>query len=1368
MVNPFDQFDEVKSNSSPTVNPFDQFDKKEIEVENDTDVSTTNPFDQFDKKETEVEEPSLLGGLVKSVGEAIEEEFPTLTSIAKAVVSGEEEQPEVDAEGYYDTKDVNVGYFTEPLKTDDSFAKDLYYSVPAIVGSVAKGTGEIAKTVGDLVTTGIDKVFDTDTRTSYIKSLDTVIDYFKKEDESLKIKFPEYRNMMDQFEGERYEMLGKELVRLPATITAYGAAKKGIKKLADNVVPKGKKFKKTKSILKKSVATTGGIGASALADVFQRDPDEMYLANISKDLKEIFEVKPGLMNDTLTILEELKQNPNDTELQQRAKQIKETLLFEGVGATVISALFVPNLLTKAVKSLRKTPEAKEKAILKGITNKTDDGKRTIVDGEEVIKDVSEEGDVVYKKRSKFTEAVGKLNTAAGRLLRSDAALPKQVAEASIKRSAADKAFTLGVKDNIQQLKKIQKKDKVSDESLSNYINNNIDDGLSDGVRLKADQIKKLITTNESKINDMLGLSGENKIGLGFNGGDTYFTRTFEANNNPAYLDMIQKAMEGTLKRNVPKNADFITKVENARTYFRSNGMSKATDEELDGAIMQLVKKLSGEDKGIVSKILDGTEGRAFKGLASQAAKVLKTRKQLDKPILDLLGEQKDPYAKISATLTNQNKLLSEINYLSQVDDFFRKNSDEVVELGGLIPKLPVARTRIKAGSPTTKESADLYNIAEEALGKFGGGTKLLKDLHVSPQMYNYVRNGLDIFNPRDQVGGAFTRSLSQISAYGQSTQTILDLPAYAINTYGALQALAANGLIFSPAAYKGAKIATSNFAKQLSAFRKNDTTTKKAIERLERLKSSGVIDTDLTSEMITKNINVYGKQIGSKFGKIGQAYSKAMEKASTAYGAPDTYSKLVGFEGEFAVLGKVFPRIKSETLKQYDDRIFDMAAERIRNTMPSYSVAAPLARSLSRLPIGTYALFPSEMVRTTKNILTYAVKDIKDGVRNGNKKQVAMGLRRLTGLGVTATGVDYVLRDNNQQVGVTDKTNRVMSVLSPEWGKNSKRYHTQGLIEGPDGRILTRFINSSSIDAQDYLKVPIRAIIGKLTAGQDVSEFEIKEVMDGMRKAIVGPYTNPKFVTEALINLFQKDFYSDVPEEEGLSIENSERVFGELQKSLQPGTMQVILKNLEARRSEEKRGRGEGRNEYGFPQTAKDQFTWLTTGIRPVTMDIKKSMGFNLSNDIKAIKSTKDAFIKRLGKIGKDAPFTEDIRKEIIAEYDDLQGKKFRAMQKLADKASLFADLEYQNKNNNTIQFGLSTVLDAATSGFNYGVPDEIIYAQTIRNGLGKLEGGIFMPDDLSNDKRLFKLIENKSWTNTLIGDLVEAQSKYYGRKLKE
>lgn len=56
-----------------------------------------------------------------------------------------------------------------------------------------------------------------------------------------------------------------------------------------------------------------------------------------------------------------------------------------------------------------------------------------------------------------------------------------------------------------------------------------------------------------------------------------------------------------------------------------------------------------------------------------------------------------------------------------------------------------------------------------------------------------------------------------------------------------------------------------------------------------------------------------------------------------------------------------------------------MAAERVRDTMPSYSVAAPAARSLSRLPFGTYALFPSEMVRTTKNQLKYAIRDLREG-----------------------------------------------------------------------------------------------------------------------------------------------------------------------------------------------------------------------------------------------------------------------------------------------------------------------------------------------------------------------------------------------------
>jgi len=1337
--------------------------------------------EEKDVKEEPKEESSFIGGIIDDAGDLIEEEFPTLTSLAKAVVSDEEEPSIDNLEDFYATADdPNKGYFAKP-KDDTTFLGDLYYSIPAIAGSTAYGIKEFGKSLGELATVGIDKALGTNTRASYINALETAGKFIDETDEELRIKSPSYRSIAEQFQGDRYTELGQELSRLPATFAAIGVGRKTAKKITDKLleVPEGKVLGKATKRLKKTAEKSGQIlgggGAVLVADVFQRDPDQMYIAEVATDLKKLSGEKPGLLNDALTIIEELNQNPNDTELQKRSKQIKETLLLEGVGQAVVTSLFLPRVISRAIKSVSKTPAAKEEAVKEGITNITNNGKRTRVDGEEIVKDVSEEGDVVYKKRSKVTEAIGKINTAAGRLLRSDAALPKQLSEAAIARSNADKAFVAGVKDNIRQLKKIKKKDNVSDEALSKYINENIDEGLTDSVRAKADQIKGLIVRNEAKINNLLGLEGKDKIGVGFNGDNVYFTRTFEAVNNPAYMKKIKKAMEGSLNKEVKEDADFIAKVTNARKYFRKKGL-KGTDDELDAAVVNLVERLSGSGRGFLDNLLEGATDKEMNSLAGQAAKVLKTRKKLDQPVLDLLGEQKDPFAKISATLTNQNKLIAEINYLSEVDNFFRKNMGEEVELGGLIPKLSTARSGVKVGRQGTKESADLYNISEEAIGKFGGKSNLLKNMHVSPQMYNYVNNGLDIFNPRKRQGGigsAFMRSMAQLSAYGQSTQTVLDLPAYMVNTYGAFQALASNGLLFSPSAYRQAGKATSTFARQLASVRKDNLESKKALQRLEKLKSKGVIDTDLTSEMITQNINVYGKQMGGKFGKLGRAYSKTMEKASTAYGAPDTYSKLLAFEGEFAALGKTFPRGAKETLKDYEDRIFDMAAERVRNTMPSYSVASPLARSLSRLPIGTYALFPSEMVRTTKNTLKYGLKDIKDGLKKDasgkrNARQVAMGLRRLTGLGITATGVDYVVRDNNEQLGVNDTTDRVLSVLSPEWGKNSIRYHTKGLVEGEDGRILTRFINSSSVDAQDYLKVPVRAMIGKLLAGKDVSEFEIKDVMDGMRKSIIGPYTNPKFVTEALIELFQKDFYSDVPEEEGVSLENAKRVLNELQGALQPGTMQVVLKNLESRRSEEKRGKGEGRNEYGFPQTAKDQFTWMTTGVRPVTMDVKKSMGFNLSNDIKGIKSTKDAFIQRLSKIGKDYPFTDKIRTEILKEYNELQGKKFRAMQKLSDKVSLFSDLEYENKDNQTNKFGLSKVLEAATDNFNYNVPDELVYAKAIRNGLGELEGGTFIPDDFSNDARLFNLIQNKSWKNTLIEDLVKESQKYYGRKLKE
>lgn len=130
------------------------------------------------------------------------------------------------------------------------------------------------------------------------------------------------------------------------------------------------------------------------------------------------------------------------------------------------------------------------------------------------------------------------------MLASNASLPAKVFNAALQRSRADKASDLEVKVVLEDLVKVQKQTGDSDQLLAKFINEGIDAGLDPRLREQANLVKRMIVNKEAEINKLLGLTGKDKIGLGFNNGDVYFTRMFEANNNPTYLKQIQKALKG--------------------------------------------------------------------------------------------------------------------------------------------------------------------------------------------------------------------------------------------------------------------------------------------------------------------------------------------------------------------------------------------------------------------------------------------------------------------------------------------------------------------------------------------------------------------------------------------------------------------------------------------------------------------------------------------------------------------------------------------------------------------------------------------------------------------------------------------------------
>ncbi len=930
-------------------------------------------------------------------------------------------------------------------------------------------------------------------------------------------------------------------------------------------------------------------------------------------------------------------------------------------------------------------------------------------------------------KSTITERLAKINTAAGRLFSSTAGLPKEIFEASLKRTRGQNALALEIKSTIRGINKQIKKDnktgaKITDDQVNDFFDNGVVSENLQGTKTleRLQSAREVITKNEDSLNNVLGLKDKQRIGYRREGDATYVTRTFEANNNVQYLNRIEDALKGKI------SGEFLTKVNNARTFIREEARkaNKQLDNEtIDGMVLAMVQRLAKpveKETVITINPLDLLGSVVGKEVASSVAKKsLKQKKNLAKPILELLGEERGAISRLSTTLTKQKQLLNEVEFLADVDKFARQalkdsaSDRATVQLGGLVSFFPKQTVDIvQKKTPTVGASKSFEDLTAEVLGaSIGGKTPLLKDLYTSPQFYKFVNNGIDYWSNPKSVGGKFTgQTFGNLAALGQATQTIFDLPAYLINTWGAVQGLATNGYMFSP--IKGVKAIKQSGQDIYKEYFDVSGLSKVGLKRLTKLKEQGVIDSDLSAEIIRKNINLYGKETSNAFSK---GYRKSMDALSQAYGTPDTYAKLVAHNLEMKRLKKIYPDLD-------EDEIFSRASQRVRDTMPSYTVASPIARQLSKLPIGTYALFPAEMARTTKNVIKIGGKDLIEGMRTGNVEQMKTGLARLGGLTITAGGLAAYEESNNEAYGITSDNQRALDASAPLWGQGGGRIFLQGFEENKNGELTTRYVSSAAYDAQDYLKVPIRQLIGKALAGEPLNEFEFDRLGESVASSIFGPYVNPKFLTDSLLNIASKDTYD--PSRPGVNIENIKRGALELASAFEPGTIQIIRKYLDQLNAEEV---GEVvRQANGYPLSPDDLETWAATGIRPQTVDVDKAIRSSLSTDLRQLKASDSEFFNYLREI-KPQIATEDLANQIVDEYRSRMEDKLNITRRIRDKFDIFNGITYTDKRGNEKTFSdTNRVFRAVTDNGLLGRPD---------NDLVTASKGRFIPIDPTNNR---------------------------------
>ena len=755
-------------------------------------------------------------------------------------------------------------------------------------------------------------------------------------------------------------------------------------------------------------------------------------------------------------------------------------------------------------------------------------------------------------------------------------------------------------------------------------------------------------------------------------------------------------------------------------------LTKGQLKEIDGQIQSFVNHVSHADEGL--------------GLESwlnplthtdNISKVLRRRNEkLDPQLRKLLGETTDPFLKLKETLKNQNDVISRAKYISDLDSFLksvaaRSPDKRYIEIGGILPFNLGPKKRISVTSTPqagVSGTRSLEEYAQKLLGQGRAGqTDLMKGLYTSKKMFKLIDNNINMFN-RNNISGTW-KILQGVASAAQASQTLFDVPtAYLLNTIGSIQGLAINGVFLQPV-----KTFRNTGKTALMFYRSVKNNNPKALELFDFLRKEGVIEAGIVAEPIIRNVSFMDNPAQIFSGKgLSQlplaAYKKIVTGLGKAYGSVDAFGKTILFFNELDGLKKAFPKLLTENGEPTQE-LLELAAKRTTDNFWTYSRAAPIARELARVPIiGNYVLFPSEGIRMHKNVIVTSATDVVQGLSRarqgeaGGVAQVQMGLRRVAGLTAMGYGVDSYVRSNNQERGVDENDLDVIDILKPPYytgkqvlilnpipeqttgdAKLERLYKSSlnfvknsedeaGIQENEDGDIVVRYLVSPSFDAFDVTKDPARIAMEFLSSalsGENINPKELGEKTERAMKNLIGSYISPKFATQFFLDILASDRSSFDPLFERSDKENI-KLLGEkfLKGNLLPGAKDTVLRAIEVldatdpeKLKQDRRKRAV--NNYGSPVAVDDYLTWLTTGMKPQSINLNQRMALKTYKDLNRIGLTQANFRNFMRNLPAKI-YTTETETSILNEYAKLQVRRLELLQDVGKDIAKYKSLNYK------------------------------------------------------------------------------------------
>lgn len=522
--------------------------------------------------------------------------------------------------------------------------------------------------------------------------------------------------------------------------------------------------------------------------------------------------------------------------------------------------------------------------------------------------------------------------------------------------------------------------------------------------------------------------------------------------------------------------------------------------------------IAGEPFFVQNSLMDSLNSKT-----RMSIKVLEP--ELQRALNKALGKIEDP---VLTTLSGVERLSTIVRKNQYFDDLLRVSDDAKIKNpgeGGLF-----FDTAGQAGAVFGK------NVALEPLNmdpnKFYdiGGTNPLNGKYTSVGLKEALEEGQKNLINNKTLAFIYDSFILYPKAASQIAKTILSPITHARNLFSATSFMFANGFI--PGVTVSPGDMASAFKTSFNAIRQGG---KEGQELYEKLLRAGVVDSSVTygdlsgllkdikfGEGLT-NLNFF-KFITKPFLKIGKV-------AGDLYTAEDDLIKIMTFSMERQRYDRAFrkafrkanvpdgdafieiPGMNPIKLgsKEYDDYLFDVSANLVKNNVPNYARVGQLVKDIRRAPVGNFVSFPAEIMRTSTGIIdtvlkerafTIPIKDATGKIISEVKPLNGIAMKRLIGFGTTVAVVPYTTVEMFKTIyDITDEQLESMRRFVADWSKNST------LLPMKDDKGDYYTIDFSHANAYDTVIRPIQTVINAVAEGREDNDGIMDDFMIGLFRA---------------------------------------------------------------------------------------------------------------------------------------------------------------------------------------------------------------------------------------------------------------------------